>query len=114
VREPDDLDAAQEMIDDTLAVACEFLHPREDLRRVEAEFLDSLLCADAAAWSRAEAEGKRLAELHHRLGALWGQASESVRARDLDRLGETTAAIRYVAEREFRRSERGDAQRDDG
>jgi hypothetical protein len=108
----DDLDRAEEIINDTLALAGELLDPREDLRRVEAEFLDSMLCADAAAWSRAEAEGKRQAELHHRLGALWGQASESVRAHDLDRLGETTAAIRYVAEREFRRSERGDAQRD--
>ena len=103
----DDLDRAEEIINDTLALAGELLDPREDLRRVEAEYLDSVLCADTAAWSRAEAEGKRLAELHHRLGALWGQASESVRAHDFDRLGETTAAIRRVAESEFQRREGG-------
>jgi hypothetical protein len=105
-----DQDEAARLVCDTYALVREFLpDPEEERRRLQAEFRDAALCGDSAASERHRQDLQHLLRFYDRTRAMWEQAKEARDALNMDRLRESTDAIRSVAEAEFR--ERGEADR---
>lgn len=92
-------------LEDAAAIQNELLDPDDGYGRIAAELRDAMLAFDRAAYERAEEEAEASSRTYRRLSALWLQAKEARDAGHDERLPETAAAIRYIAEADFRRRE---------
>lgn len=91
-------------LEDALAIQDELLPtPDEAYGAIGAELRDAMLCFDREAYEKAQEEADEAARTYSRLRALWRQAKEAREADHPERLPETAAAIRHVAETDFRR-----------
>ncbi len=100
----DNHERAIEALEDSLAIQDELLpSPEEANGMIGAEMRDATLCFDREAFEAAQAQADEAARTYTQLRALWLQAKEA-RASDFpERIPETAAAIRHVAETDFRR-----------
>ncbi len=91
-------------LEDALAVQDELLPSPEDAYGlIGAEMRDAMLCFDREAYEKAQAQADEVARTYTQLRALWLQAKEAREANFSERIPETAAAIRHVAETDFRR-----------
>lgn len=79
--------------------------PTKPYGEVRAELRDTMLSFDREAYEAADAEADAEARTYHRLRALWLQAKEAREADYIERIPETAAAIKYVAQTDFLRRE---------
>jgi hypothetical protein len=100
----DNQEKAIEALENALAIQDELLPSPEDAYgMIGAEMRDAMLCFDRAAYDAAQAQADEVARTYTQLRALWLQAKEAREADFLERIPETAAAIRHVAETDFRR-----------
>jgi len=100
----DNHEKAIEALEDALAIQDELLPDPEDAYgAIGAEMRDAMLCFDRAAFDAAQASADETSRTYTQLKALWLQAKEAREADFLERIPETAAAIRHVAETDFRR-----------
>jgi len=91
-------------LEDALAIQDELLPDPEDAYgMIGAEMRDAMLCFNRAAYEAAQAQADEVARTYTKLRALWLQAKEAKEADFPERIPETAAAIRLVAETDFRR-----------
>ncbi len=91
-------------LEDAKAVQDELLPDPEDAYgKIGAEMRDAMLCFDRIAFDAAQAQADETARTYTQLRALWLQAKEAKEANFPERIPETAAAIRLVAETDFRR-----------
>jgi hypothetical protein len=89
---------------DAKAVQDELLPDPEDAYgMIGAEMRDAMLCFDREAYEAAQAQADETARTYTQLRALWLQAKEARETNFPERIPETAAAIRHVAETDFRR-----------
>ncbi len=94
-------------LEDALAIQDELLPDPEDAYgAIGAEMRDAMLCFDRIAFEAAQAQADEVARTYTQLRALWLQAKEAKEANFPERIPETAAAIRHVAETDFRRREK--------
>ncbi len=100
----DNHERAIEALEDALAIQDELLPDPEDAYgMIGAEMRDAMLCFDRIAYEAAQAQADEAARTYTQLRALWLQAKEAREADFPERIPETAAAIRHVAETDFRR-----------
>jgi hypothetical protein len=103
----DNHEKAIEALEDALAIQDELLpDPADAYGAIGAEMRDAMLCFDRAAFDAAQAQADEAARTYTQLRALWLQAKEAREADFPERIPETAAAIRHVAETDFRRREK--------
>ncbi len=94
-------------LEDAKAIQDELLPDPEDAYgMIGAEMRDAMLCFDRIAYEAAQAQADEAARTYTQLRALWLQAKEAKEAKETnfpERIPETAAAIRHVAETDFRR-----------
>ncbi len=103
----DNHEKAIEALEDALAIQDELLpDPADAYGAIGAEMRDAMLCFDRAAYEAAQAQADEASRTYTQLRALWLQAKEAKEANFPERIPETAAAIRHVAETDFRRRTR--------
>jgi len=91
-------------LEDALAIQDELLPSPEDAYgMIGAEMRDAMLCFDREAFEKAQAQADEASRTYTQLRALWLQAKEAKEADFPERIPETAAALRLVAETDFRR-----------
>ncbi len=105
----DNHEKAIEALEDALAIQDELIpYPEDAYGAIGAEMRDAMLCFDRVAYEKAQASADEASRTYTQLRALWLQAKEAREANFPERIPETAAAIRHVAETDFRRREKLD------